>query len=125
MGTAAAGEAELPQFCGGPVVAVDGLIHCIGVGLAGAVAVDRCSDVAEQSDELRLVVGADPFLRGAVRLSWPRCDGTALQPDRPRARGSPAVLIRDVVRQCRGLLISVTIEPGTSARSACRPVYPR
>jgi hypothetical protein len=82
-GAAAVGEAELPRFCGGPVVVVDGLIHGIGVDLATAVAVDRCADVAEQSAELRVVVGADPFMRGAVRLSWPRCDGTVLRPGRP------------------------------------------
>ena len=62
---AAAGEAELPQFCGGPVVVVDRLIHGIGVDFTGAVAVDRCPDVAEQSGELRLVVGANPFMHGA------------------------------------------------------------
>jgi hypothetical protein len=53
VSAAAAGEAELPQFCGGPVVVVDGLIHGIGAGLAGAVAAGRRPDVAEQSGELR------------------------------------------------------------------------
>ena len=64
VGAAAAGEAELPEFCGGPVVVVDRLIHGVGVDLAGAVVVDRCPDVAEQFGQLRLVVGADPFLSG-------------------------------------------------------------
>jgi hypothetical protein len=61
---AAAGEAGLPEFCGGLVV-VDRLIHGTGVDFAGAVAVDRCPDVAEQFGQLRLVVGAHPFTRGA------------------------------------------------------------
>src|SRR5215471_2407854 len=65
VGAAVASEAELPEFCGGPVVVVDRLIHGIGVDLAGAVAVDRCPDVAEQFGQLRLVVAADPFPRGA------------------------------------------------------------
>jgi hypothetical protein len=46
-------------------VVVDRLIHGVGVDLSGAVAVDRCPDVAEQFGQLRLVVGADPFTRGA------------------------------------------------------------
>jgi len=65
MCTSAAGEAELPEFCGGPVVVVDRLIHGVGVDLAGAVPVDRCPDVTEQFGQLRLVVGTDPFTRGA------------------------------------------------------------
>jgi len=48
VGASAGGEAELPEFCGGPVIVVDRLIHGIGVDLAGAIAVDRCPDVAEQ-----------------------------------------------------------------------------
>jgi hypothetical protein len=60
----AASEAELPEFCGGAVVVVDRLIHGIDVDLAGAVAVDRCRDVAEQFGQLRLVVGAHAFARG-------------------------------------------------------------
>src|SRR5262249_7757371 len=55
VGAAAAGEAEFPECCGGPVVVVDGLIHAIGVDLAAAVAVDRCPEVAEQSGQLCLV----------------------------------------------------------------------
>jgi hypothetical protein len=103
---------------------VDGLIRGIGIDLAGAVAVGRCPDVAEQSGQLRLVVGADLFMRGAPFGFAPRCDGTALQPDRPRAwahqpyrAGSRAAV--------PGALASATLEPGTSARSALRPAYPR
>jgi hypothetical protein len=66
VGAPAAGEAELPEVRGGTVVVVDGLIHGIGVDLAAPVAVDRCPDVAEQLGQLRLVVGADPFTRGAA-----------------------------------------------------------
>ena len=73
VGAAAAGEAELPQFCGGPVVVVDGLIHGIGIDLAGAVAAGRCPDVAEQSGELRVVAGADPFTGGAP-FGFGACD---------------------------------------------------
>jgi hypothetical protein len=50
---------------------MDRLIHGIGVDLADAVAVDRCLDVAEQLGQLRLVVGADPFPRGAIQLWCP------------------------------------------------------
>jgi hypothetical protein len=102
VGAAAAGEAELPQFCGGPVVVVDGLIHGIGIDLAGAVTVERCPDVAEQSGELRLVVGADPFLRGAPfgfgarDATVPRCSQTG------RGPGLTSRTVREVGRQCRG-----------------------
>jgi hypothetical protein len=48
VGASAVGEAEHPEFCGCLVVVVDRLIRGIGVDLAGAVAVDRCPDVAEQ-----------------------------------------------------------------------------
>jgi hypothetical protein len=57
----AAAEAELLQFPGGAVVVVDRLIYAAGVDLADPVAVDRRCDVAEQSGQLRLVVGADSF----------------------------------------------------------------
>jgi len=91
VGAAAAGEAERPQCCGGPVVVVDGLIHGIGIGLAGAVAAGRCPDVAEQSGELRVVVAADPFTGGA-----PFGFGAQMRRYRAAARpaaglGSPAV----------------------------------
>ena len=56
---------NFPQFCGGPVVVVDGLIHGVGVDLAGAVSADGCPDVAEQLGQLRLVVRAHAFARGA------------------------------------------------------------
>ncbi len=67
VGAPATGEAELPEFCGGPVVVVDRLIHGIGIDLAGAVAVDRCPNVVEQFCQPRLVVGADPFTRSGPR----------------------------------------------------------
>jgi hypothetical protein len=35
--SAASGEAELPELCGGTMVVVDGLIRGVGVDLAGAV----------------------------------------------------------------------------------------
>jgi len=73
------GEAESPEFCGGPVVVVDRLIHGIGVDLAGAVAVDRRRDVAEQLGQLHLMVGADPFARGAP-FSVRGHDGTVPYP---------------------------------------------
>jgi len=91
VGAAAAGEAELPEFCGGPVVVVDRHVHGIGVDRAGAVAVDRCRDVAEQLDQLRLVVGADPFQRSAP-LSIRGHDGTVPCPGQTgRGPDSPAV----------------------------------
>jgi hypothetical protein len=91
VGAPAVGEAELPEFCGGAVVVVDRLIHGRGVDLAGAVAADRCPEVAEQFGQLRLVAGADPFTQRAVRLSRPRWDGTVFQPAPAAGRGSPAV----------------------------------
>jgi hypothetical protein len=94
VGAAAAGETELPEFCGGPVVVVDRLIHGIGVDLAGAVTVDRCPDVAEQFGQLRLVVGADSFTRGAP-FSIRGHDGTVPCPGQAdRGPGSPAVLMQ-------------------------------
>jgi hypothetical protein len=73
------------------VVVVDRLIHGIGVDLAGAVTVDRCPDVAEQFGQLRLVVGADPFTRGAP-FGILRHDGTVPYPGQTgRGPGSPAV----------------------------------
>ena len=72
VSAAASGEAELPQFCGGTVVVMDCLIRGIGIDdLAGAVAVDLCPDVAEKSGQLRFVVGAHAFTRGAARRWWP------------------------------------------------------
>src|SRR5579862_9023845 len=77
---AAPGEAELPQFCGGTVVVVDRLIRVIGVDLAGAVAVDLCPDVAEKSGQLRFVVGAHAFARGApLGFGGHDPDGTVFQ----------------------------------------------
>jgi hypothetical protein len=102
VGAAAAGEAELPQFCGGPVVVVDRLIHGIGVDLPGAVAVGRCPDVAEQSGELRLVVGADPFLRGAP-FGFGAHDATLpCSSQAGRGPGLTSVRMRDAGRRCRG-----------------------
>src|SRR4029077_15266393 len=67
---------------GGAVVVLDRLIHGVGVDLAGAVAVDRCLDVAEQFGQLRLVVGADPFTRGAP-FSFRAHDGKLLCSSQP------------------------------------------
>ena len=73
---------------------VDGLVHGIGVDVAGAVAASRCPDVAEQSGELRLVAGADPFLRGTPfgfgghDAAVPRCGQAG------RGPGLAAVLMR-------------------------------
>ena len=64
MSAAAAGEAKLPEFCGGTVVAVDRLIRGIGVDLAGTVAVDRNRDVFDELTQSRLVVGGYAFARG-------------------------------------------------------------
>jgi hypothetical protein len=102
VGAAAAGEAELPQCCGGPVVVVDGLIHGIGVDLAGALTAGRCPDVAEQSGELRLVVGADPFMRGAP-FGFGAHDATVPRRSQPgRGPGLTSHAVRAVGRQCRG-----------------------
>jgi hypothetical protein len=91
VSAAASGEAELPEFCGGTVVVVDRLIRGIGVDLAGAVAVDLCLDVAKKSGQLRFVVGAHAFARGApLGLGGHDPDGTVFQPGRPSAKGSPA-----------------------------------
>ena len=98
---AAAGEAELPQCCGRPVVVVDRLIHGIGVGLTGAAAAGRCPDVAEQPGQLRLVAGADPFMRGAP-FGFRGLEATVPCSSQPgRGPGSPPVLVREAGRQCR------------------------
>ena len=77
----AAGETELLEVPGGTVIVVDRLIYGIGVDLAGAVAVDRSRDVAEQLGQLRLVVGAHTVPRGApVGLGAHARDGTVFEP---------------------------------------------
>jgi hypothetical protein len=83
------------------VVVVNGLIHGIGVDLAAAVAVDRCPDVAEQSGQLCLVVGADPFMRGAP-FGFRAHDAT-VPCSSQTGRGSWATsrIVREVGRQCR------------------------
>ena len=87
VSAATSGEAELPQFCGGTVVVVDRLIRGIGVDLAGAVAVDLCPDMAEKSGQLRFVVGAHAFARGApLSFGGHDPDGTVFQPGRVPAR---------------------------------------
>ena len=87
LSAAASGEAELPQFRGGTVVVVDRLIRGIGVDLAGAVAVDLCPDAAEKPGQLRFVVGAHAFARGApLGFGGHDPDGTVFQPGRPSAR---------------------------------------
>jgi cytochrome P450 len=92
MAAPAASEAELPESCGGAVVVVDRLIYGIGIDLAGAVAVDRCRDVAEQFGQLRLVVGAHAFARGvSFGLGAHDQDGTVLQPEGHGARCPPTV----------------------------------
>jgi hypothetical protein len=91
MTAVASGEAELPEFCGGTVVVVDRLIRGIGVDLAGAVAVDLYPDTAEKFSQLRFVVDAHAFARGApLGLGGHDRDGTVFPPGRPSARGSPA-----------------------------------
>jgi hypothetical protein len=100
---------------------VDGLIHGIGIDLAGAVSLPY---VAEQSGELRWAAGADLFPRGApfgfraYDATLPRCSQTG------RGPGSPAVPCGKS-GAVPGPLTSATIEPGTPARSALRPAYPR
>src|SRR5579859_3607243 len=70
----------------GTVVVVDRFIRGIGVDLAGAVAVDLCPDVAEQSGQLRFVVVAHAFARGApLSLGGHDRDGT-VRPDRAAGR---------------------------------------
>ena len=81
VSAAAPGEAELPQIRGGTVVVVDHLSRNIGVDLAGAVAVDLCPDVAKKSGQLRFVVGAHAFARGAPPgFGGHDPDGTVFQP---------------------------------------------
>jgi hypothetical protein len=88
----AASETELPEFSGGTVIVVDRLIHGAGVDVAGTVAVDRCRDVGQQLGQLRLVVGAHAFARGAPFGTGAHDrDGTVSQPDRTRARCRPAL----------------------------------
>jgi hypothetical protein len=102
---------------------VDGLIHGIGIDLAGAVSLPY---VAEQSGELRVVAGADPFVRGApfgfraYDATLPCCSQTGRGPARLTSRADAGR--RSAVP---GPLTSATIEPGTPARSALRPAYPR
>ena len=87
VSAAASGEAELPQFRGGTVVVVDCLIRGIGVDLAGPVAVDLRPDVAEKPGQLRFVVGAHAFARGApLGFGGHDPDGTVFQPADPSAR---------------------------------------
>jgi hypothetical protein len=81
------------QCRGGPVVVVDRLIHGIGVDLAAAVAAGRCPDVAEQPGQLRLVVGADPFMSGAPFGFGARDATVPCSSQTGRGPGSPAVLI--------------------------------
>jgi hypothetical protein len=91
--SAASGEAELPQFRGGTVVVADRLIRGVGVDLAGAVAVDLCPDVAGKSCQLRFVVGAHAFARGApLGFGGHAPDGTVFQPGRPWARAHQRLL---------------------------------
>src|ERR1700749_322037 len=72
------------------MVVVDRLIRGIGVDLAGAVAVDLRSDVAEKFGQLRFVVGAHAFARGTpLGFGGHDRDGTVYRPGRPQA-GSPA-----------------------------------
>jgi hypothetical protein len=81
---------------------VDRLIHGISVDLTGAAAVDRCPDVAEQSCQLRLVVGADPFMRGAP-FGFRGHDGTVpCCSQTGRGPGLTSRTVREVGRQCRG-----------------------
>src|SRR5215467_14686947 len=61
------GTNRTSRVTGGTVIVVDRLIHGIDVDLAGAVAVHRIRDVAEQPGRLRLVVGAHACARLAVR----------------------------------------------------------
>jgi hypothetical protein len=92
VSAAASGEAELPQFCGGTVVVVDRLIRGIGIDLAGAVAVDLCPDVAEKSGQLRFVVGAHAFARGAaLGFGGHDPDGTLFHLGQPSARAHQRV----------------------------------
>jgi hypothetical protein len=66
---------------------VDGLIRGIGVDLASAVAVDLCSNLAEKSGQLRFVIGAYAFARGApLGFGGHDPDGTVFQPGRPSTR---------------------------------------
>ena len=83
------------------MVVVDRLIHVIGVDLAGTIAVDCCRDVAEQLGQLRLVVGAHPFARGApFGLGAHDCDATVLHQVR-RGRPGHAAASSSHFSRCR------------------------
>jgi hypothetical protein len=109
VSAAASGEAELPQFCGGTVVVVDRLIRGIGVDLVGAVAVDLCPDAVKKSGQLRFVVGAHAFARGApLGFGGHDPDGTVFQ-RAALGQGSPADIAMAVI----------------SNRHAARPLFQR
>ena len=109
VSAAASGEAELPEFCGGTVVVVDRLIRGIGVDLAGAVAVDLYPDVAEKSGQLRFVVGAHAFARGApLGFGGHDRDGTVFEPGPALGPGSPG--------DTRAARINLLLRTGGDAR---------
>ena len=88
----AAGEAELPEFAGGAAIVVDRFVNGVGVDLAGAVAIDRCRDVAEQFGQLRLMVSTHAFARGVpFGLGAHHQDGTVFQPEGYGPRCLPTV----------------------------------
>ena len=108
VSAAASGDAELPQFCGGAVVVVDRLIRGIGVDRAGAVAVDLGPDVAEKSGQLRFVVGAHAFARGApLGFGGHDRDGTRVSTGPPRA---------GLTSDAKGAQINLLLGTGGDAR---------
>src|SRR5262249_42450116 len=85
----AAGEAELPEFPGGAVIVVDRLVDGVGVDLAGAVTVEGCPPMAVPLGQLRLMVGAHPFARGApFGFGAHGRDGSVFGPGGTQARPS-------------------------------------
>jgi hypothetical protein len=72
----------------GAVIVVDRLVHGVGIDFVGAVAVDGCPDVADQLGQLRLMVGAHAFARGAPSgFGAHGRDATVFGPGRARAWG--------------------------------------
>jgi len=88
VGAAAAGEAELPQFCGGPAGVVDGLIHGIGIDLASPVSLPMWLSSPASCAWWQALIRSCAARRSALvptMRRYPRCSQTG------RGPGSPAV----------------------------------
>ena len=103
------------------MVVVDRLIRGIGVDLAGAVAVDLCPEVAEKFGQLRLVVGAHAFARGApFGFGGHDRDGTVFNPGWPHPRAqqpTPRAQINLLLRTGGDAPAHVRVRSGKVSRS--------